>query len=1746
MARAESTIIKDQVEGDPAPELAEKKFEPNVGGVPLAEYIAQERALNERGMSMLWGDSGEIDDKTLSVHGLDAYKGEIYNSDVDAFVAQNGGEVTATSLAQSKPTTPLFDRGKALKGPNPYDFETTLIEVGITGNPEEFDARYQKNIAGDGALKPARINDVGNEALAHFRDMQLQGEINKNLGILSDEAFNAMDEKAKLAYLNQLFTAVDAKDATNRLFYALNLARKYGTDTPTSTIDYVETEMDFEMKEAMVQHMLKEGWEDLQSEAFKLVAQQQWGSVPHAVLDIAFQELGPIQNVGLKTYFLGTMMDYLGIPQEGRPWNIGDRRQVIRSYIDEVGPQAVMNDLIAFRGWVEEQQKNNQLFRQFLVLEQYEAIFSDEFMATGNPIDTMDLWFGRFETAMEAVAAGWLLSRGAWKGVKAVFKGTDASVLNRTAKAAGARDAQTQLDKLVQGKMAEQVGVEPGEAALNLMPRPSVLADERTVKLPGVEKALDRGERIQNEILQTSRGNLSRLFTPDERAKIAQAQIDDLNLGETARVAPAMSTFEALEDGINIRAVITKNGEEAYHSFEELAYDMAMLDPAMDNLTILKRGENGKLVKVEIQGAEEIENILNTKNIKLWGDGELEERAFKANQAGREQEFLIYEREMARRRGEVTVNPLPDEFFLEYEHFRAYHPMDKVAFGEEGAGGFRGTVPQLRFLDSPQAKFVGDISEATAKAVRDEARLTNLFELMYTPYYKLGSKDKNIVANVFEWSESEAKALGRDPDLAEIIAQFPDMNQKQLEGLIAVRQGMDTQYTVLNRRLWREYNGQGYKSAVPNNADLPVIHGKVDDVQMDLKGGTFYDPIAGEMVTVTKAEMDALWASGARTMTAAEVIEVPGSRGTKKATRVLLRPEGYKVSKLSDDILERYPGYRYRFYQDPYYIVRKRNGVEVDGKVKNGTDEQAMRTSGSRLEAETYLNRGRFIKTVDENGKTVWSDKHGATYEVVPSKNIEASEASIREREVLQVEGRVLLDKRNQEALKDTSGQAAELMDFTKALEHGTSMLTRMGTHEDMLRTLKNALVNDYKLPELDGLAQNTKGIGEVLDDLKKGKANAATDPVMRQRYAEAESLARYIRQMEGIDDGFTTKFRAELIRLIGWVDRMGAKAGLKPGKIGYLERMAHTADPLGRMRKLNFLTFMIFRTGRQLLLQASQPLFLTGINPAYMMSGKWITDSIALNGAVMGLRRAGFDLPGMNWKTRAKIMGLSEAELKILARELDKSGVVDVVGAHSFKGGLNYDKAIRPHDGSVAGRARVAGQTTWRTTKGAAKRYGFDLGEKVNKVSTYNVAWRRLKKQKGYKSLREFTKEDWIKVAEDAENLSFAMNKAGAFRYQSGMFSLATQFMSFSHKLVLTAIGRNPALTGKETLRIWAGSFALYGANAFGGRDIARDMAVDMGVEELLDQPLVGDVSLLDVMSAGVLEQIINQVGSMTVDDWKDIDPTQIGPTFDVQEFLSMFLDGITRSPIGIGATFFGPFANRASSIMDVADLTRMTVTGLETESVTDRAMFIAEMAGRKIFPQFNDAVMAYYAYKYDKMVTSNGTVAQIELPGFNAVLRGVAGVRTLEEEMNWERKSVEWDFEEEKRNIITEGRRFVNQYIQLYREGDTSMETMREVFALVGEIAKQAPAGMQEEILQGIMVDKLGDDPEQTPIEQLAAAALEMRLTKEEIKKYLKHTAGTPEQKQQLDDWVDEMYDTKRMNREEMTEYMIQQNRR
>ena len=1728
----ESELIrerKDTGRRDRGPQAPEGG--PTFDGVPLRAYVAQEQALNKEGMTMLTDEDGNISDDGLSVYkdGSQPYTGEIWNPATNEYQPQR--------LNAKAGSRPLFDK-RNKPADNPYDWESALIEVAAVGKPEQLEQRYAENKAGHSNMTPPKINDVGNEALAQFRQLQVEGHLNKNIEILTRDQLEQLTDEDKVEYLNSLMSQVDARDASNRLFYAMNIARHFGTDIDAVKVDQMEKNLSIEASETMRQAMLNEANEELQSEVYRLVAQQQWSGVTHATLDIAVQELVPIQNVGLKVFFLGKMMDYLGMPEEGRPFNTGDRRQQIRNWIAEVGPAEAVKQLREFRGWVEEQQKSNPLFRQYLVLEQYEAIFSDEFMATGNPIDNMDKWFGRFETAMEAVATGWLLGRASWKGFKGIFGATDRSVMNRAARAVGARQAQTEMNRIVQGELAEKMGIEPGEAALNLMPRPSQLVDDRTVVLPGVADTVERGETIISRILDAARGSLSRVFTPSERQAIYQAEIDALKLGDNARVAPAMSTWEALDDGINIRAIITKNGEEAYSSLDEVAIDMAIIDPAMDNLRIMYRGDNGKLKPLDIS-REELARIVDN-NPRSMTDEDLELMFDDAMREGREFEALQYEQELTRRTGEPSVSgPVLDaEYFIEFEHFRAYHPMDKVAFGD-GGGAFRSTNPVARVLNSPNGKFVGDISEATMQASRDEARINRLFKQLYRPFYSLNAKSQRVVGNVFEWSEAQAKTLGRDPDLAEILAEFPDLTKGEIGGLISVRQGMDAQYAVLNRRLWREYNGLGYKSAVPNDPNMPTFHGKLDSLD-DMQPGTYYDPTSQTTMKLTKADIEQLKAGGARTMKLDQRIDIPGTKGQKQVSKVVLMGEDYKVGKLSDDVLERYPGYRYRFYQDPYYIIRRRNGVEVDGVVRNEVTEQAMRTAPSQLDAVAYLNRGRFRKTVDENGVPVWRDKHGAEYVIVPSKQLDQADQMLRQREVLQTDGRLFWDKRNQKALKDTSGNDAELMDFSKALDEGTSMVTRQNTHEDMLRTLKNALLNEYKLPELQGINRNTKSLTQIVDDLKTARNNSTGNPELMKKYNEAISLANYIRQMEGIDSKFVTQFRVQMLKLAHWIDKIGNKAGLKPGRTAWLERAASTADPLAAMRQINFAVFMTFRAGRQILLQASQPLFLAGIDPVYVLSGKGLLDTITLRNALGKHTKVAFADDGMSWKARAKLMGLTEKELRVLTRELERSGVVDVVDLHSFSAGIKKGDSKKTTQGPVR-------HLLQRTTD-AAKKYGFDLGEEINKVATFNIAYRRIMKQKGYKSLTELTKEDWVKVADDTENLSFAMNKAGAFRYQSGAWSLATQFMSFSHKFTLALAGQNPALSGKEVRRIWAGGIALYGANFVGLRNWTREALISLGYDDTWIDTEIGDTGQtpLDLISGGAIQTVANGLGNLTSEDYKDMNFATVGPTMNYGDFAGMFVENILRSDLGIGAVALGPFNNRASGLMQAAEFAHRMVTGVPNESPVDKAVWIADMFGKKIFPQFNDATMAWLAWKFDRLMTSNGNVQQIGVSNFNVLMRGVFGMRTLEEEADFDRRAAEWDFEEEKADIIKEGRRFVKQYVNLFRTGDVDVQTLMDVAAVVGEIAKAAPAGMQEEIISGIMLEKIGDDPRETPLQQLLDATINLKMDKSTVKALLMDISGDEQQREMLETFIDEVWDEKVMNREEMTERLIQQNSR
>ncbi|UCC87540.1 MAG: hypothetical protein JSV81_22220, partial [Anaerolineales bacterium] len=925
--------------------------------------------------------------------------------------------------------------------------------------------------------------------------------------------------------------------------------------------------------------------------------------------------------------------------------------------------------------------------------------------------------------------------------------------------------------------------------------------------------------------------------------------------------------------------------------------------------------------------------------------------------------MLQLERELTRRSGEPSVSQvLDDEYFLQYDHFRAYHPVDKVAFG---ADTIRHTKIPLGLL-SPNMKFGDDLYGATQWAINQDARINRLFADMYQPYYRLSAKSKNNVSQVFSWMEDEAQRLGKDLDLYEVLAEFPDLTAKEINGIVAVRAGLDAQHSVLNRRLWREFNGLGFRTARPVNDGLPVYHGKVLEGD-DIKAGWVYDPVSQEQVRLGPAELANLQATGGKVVKLDVPIDVPGSNGLKRATTVLLESDVYRVGKLDENILPRYAGYRYRFYEDPYYIVKRQSGVSIDGVGSSSTVETAFRTAGSRLEGEQFLNRGNFTREGN-----VWVDASGDVYDIVPAKQLDQTDTVLKQREALQREGRLFLDQRQQQPLQNVNGNMSEVMDFTRALERGTSLATRMNTHEDMLRSLRNALVGTYDLPELTVLKSRTRDIKDIVGDLKKGMNNAAGNPALQAQYREALAIAKYIRQIEGVDSASIPFMRSQVMRLATWADRLGGK----PGKFGSVEKWALTMDPMRAMRSTAFGAFMVLRPGRQLILQMSQPLFLTGLDPLYVLSGRGFRDSILLRSAFAELRHANYVSDGLSLKAKAKAMGLSRKELIRLVDKLDKSGTVDVVDVHSFSGGTRRWQQLQPHTGTASSKALYGAKRTGSVLWNSLKSYGFDLGEEVNKLGTFNVAYRRLMKQKKYDSLLQITDDEWRQIYKDTENLSLAMNKAGAFSYQSGLMSVPTQFLSFTHKVGLSLLAQNPSLSKKEVAKIWAGMFALYGADMFGSRMQVREAMYEAGFDDtFLGQELPGGGTIMDLLSAGLIQTYVNQIGNVTTQDWKDLDTTTIGPVFNARQFVEMFHEGISKRPFG---TMFGPFGNRFSAFMEAAEFSNLMFEGFDGDPI-DKAAIMADMAARKLLPQYSDATLAYLHWKHGVLLTNNGTTQQI-----------------------------------------------------------------------------------------------------------------------------------------------------------------------
>jgi hypothetical protein len=1607
------------------------------------------------------------------------------------------------------------------------------VEVSASRQPYEFEKRAELNSQGNGALTGPEFdtpeNTVINMLTQQTRDGIIKGDLlGQDLMDLpaqerTDKVLFAM-KKADLMKATQ--TEVLAFQLYSQGFRTLtgeNLENIY-RETPHGDIET--------LRAAGREEQLKL----MRTTIDTFVAASGWSSWWEALFDTTGQELIPIYNVLSKAGLNRTMMTAMGIPKGDQPkFFLGNQRQVMREHLaglTDPERQRAIEDVIKAVQDLEQHPTYGPLIRQFGILESFEAVFQEDVLTGTSSNVGWDKWFGNFETAMEGIFSVFMIARVGGKGLKATFGATDANTVARATRNVGNRANQTRVENSLSENAAALMGVDPKEAALGRLARPSEFVDERTIHLPGVESLSDASNRLEGKIMRANAGRFSRILNAADRqvtqAKAEQDVLNILDKGDSVAVAPSMSTVQDMTDGVYVQAVLSKNGEAAWNSFDELLPDLLSMDPNLEHLTILRRSE-GKLVKVELT-PEEFARMAVLDASKMT-DAELIKRSGEARKDGLE--FLTYEREAARRAGSPRTADeiLGDEYFLQYEHFRAYHPTDKVAFG---ADTIRNTVIP-RVLLTPNAKFGEELVGSFQINYLNQERTTRLFETMYKPYYKLNVKSKKNVNAAYEWMEDFGKENGVAPNLYETLAQFPDLKEKEILGLVSLRRGMDAQYEVFNRRLFLEWNGLGYKTARPKDPAAARYHGAPLDKEQVRTGTTFYDPVAQQEVKLTKADLETLYNDGGRVLKLDTPMDIPGTNSRNRTTQIIVDGDDYQMGDLSLAPLEYYPGYSYRFYDDPYYIVKRQAGVTVDGSVKSATEmtETAIKTAGSELEATRFLGRA-FTKARTEGGVTVYVDDAGDEYFVQRSKDIAQTDQTFKQKETLQREGRLFWDQRNRDRLPNVNGNESNVMDFVKSLERGTALSARVNHEEDVMRAAKHAFERDYSNLLKNG-GFNTRTVRQVIEDLRTQRANAVGAEA-KEQIREALEIAKYLRQLEGYDSAAVPWLRARTLEMAVGVDRWLNKAGLKPGKTGWLEKRVATADPVRATRSAAFHTFMVFRPFRQALLQMAQPIFLSGLDPLYIVSGRGLRDATALRIGYARFINSSFDA-GYSNKFLAKTMGLKESEFQVLLKEFERSGALDVVDVHSFAGGTSkFKKTALPGEG--------VGSHLWYGTKaltnglvGTLKKVGFDFGEGMNKIGTFNVAWRRVMKDKGYKSISQLTDEDWAKVKLDTENLSLAMARPNNAGYQSGLLAVSTQFLAFTHKVGLAMIGQNPALKNKDVLKLWAGMFTLFGANMFGARDTVREHLTGMGFGDLVDEVLPNGtgITVIDLLSGGLIQTIVGRLAE------DPIDTETFTPVFNVFQFSEMTIEGIIENP---AKGMLGPFGNRASAFMQGLEFAYNVSTQTDLPPA-DKFTWAANMMLAGVFPQYNDVMMARFGHRMGRLYHLSGESLDLQPAWAAMVARGLFGARTMEETAYRRAQSKEWDSDAEVKSMIFANRRFLRQYISLYKEGEISQDTFNDAARIVAFMAMAAPEGRREEVIQGSMLSKFADDdPETMPSTMLSNMAVEGKLNPAETKDLIRQLRPDDPNMQLLELYIDDIYDRKVRAEEEMIEHMLKHN--
>jgi len=906
----------------------------------------------------------------------------------------------------------------------------------------------------------------------------------------------------------------------------------------------------------------------------------------------------------------------------------------------------------------------------------------------------------------------------------------------------------------------------------------------------------------------------------------------------------------------------------------------------------------------------------------------------------------------------VPVKGLPTKdgnYLIRVKHNYEFSPGDVVEYSLLGNSKYKMFDSRVSLTDGnagsvlehivPASAVINKVIYNSASAASDATakiskKLVEIASNYAKKYKKLDKRQKALVdlyrieANEkgIAFSVANLKARGFDDDAVDTMRSW--------------KLATDTMWSLENRDMNKTLRLRGWERFVDQVNDTDLIVKSIPNRGM-ADGVKAYDPETNSIRSLTKNEVDELYANGGNVAETKSVVEF----GDETFNRIVVKQntESSYTRRIRDEDVT-LP------YRDGYYPVKYDAPIFITKKFKKAdgtTYTKAIATAGSHNDAVRLLERLRTTDNELIDGESVYKARPDYRRGTQEFEDAEWSSVVSGGRSSQRIRGARLENATRNTDLNHTHVDSPE-----ESLISSIRSLAARTAFRDWLETTKARWISQNS-----DLVEKVDGYQTLWPESVK-KIGQGNIEISNARVKDAKATWRYVNAMEGgyvnlLDDLTKNFFR-----------NMSDTAGREGW--GWLEKGAGAASefsPSQFARRRAFRLLLAANPLRQLPVQAMQAL------PVLMATNPLAIPKISMQMILLDYLKNGGDADSFMKVIARTATGMGAEDAKKLAKDWEASGFEAAVDAHTL---------IRDQMNNLVDR------TWWDKTKHVAgaplnflQQKGFNAGETILMRSVWLSEY-DLAKKAGKTMTADVLEELNARV----RNLTLNMNKAGELPYNQNLFSAAFQFFQAPHKAMAQVFLGHNGLSNADRIKLGTSYVLTYG---MGGGYLTDMLLGSLGKT---------DQDTRDLVEGGLFNLTLNNALSTIYGDQVKLDFSDSLRTLPVSEAINFeFFQSLMGSEVS------EVLSNSASASLVFGSNPRLTnfVKQMMRPFIVDwdkkpEELFLTGKSFLTLFSGASNVFKAMYAMQYEKSITAKGRVIDYHVNDLEALAK-IAGFNTVDE---------------------------------------------------------------------------------------------------------------------------------------------------